>query len=127
MISSDVLTVPAAGQSLYGKSVGEMIGTDVKVLKNGDVIGTFPYVENFEKFSSNPEHQSGHFFPFKLTQLGETMTFKQDGVPTKENIPFEAENVFRIADPAVKRTVEVDGKEVVTFKFGKAALQQKQS
>lgn len=127
MISSDILTVPTAGQSLYGKSVEEMIGADVRVLKNGDVIGTFPYVENYGQFSSNPEHQSGHFFPFKLTQPGKTMTFKQDGVPTKENIPFEAENVFRIADPAVERTVEVDGKEVVKFNFRKAALQQKQS
>ncbi len=41
MIGSDIMTIPAASQSLYGKSVGDMIGSDVKVMEDGAVEGTF--------------------------------------------------------------------------------------
>ena len=44
MISPDIMTIPAASQDLYGKTVGDMIGSDVKVSANGEVTGTFHYV-----------------------------------------------------------------------------------
>lgn len=40
MISSDV-EIPAASQSVYGKSVGDMIEDGMEVLANGDVRGIF--------------------------------------------------------------------------------------
>lgn len=127
MISSDILTVPAASQSLYGKSVKEMVN-NVKVSKDGNVTGTFLYVKNFTQFNeNNPLEQEGHFFPFRLTNTGKKMTFKKNGLAVKEDIEFEAENVFRISDSNTTFTVIVDGNEIVTFKFAKAVFQQKQS
>lgn len=49
------------------------------------------------------------------------MTFKKNGVESKKDIPWEADNVFRVT-ASDTFTVIVDGNEVVTFSFAKATF-----
>lgn len=123
MISPDVLTIPAASQDLYGKTVGDMIGSDVKVSADGKVTGTFHYVTGYTGFNESvPTEQEGYFFPFTLTQSGEKMSFIKNGSPSKTDITWEANNVFRVT-ASDKFTVKVDGVDVVTFDFSKATFE----
>ena len=124
MISPDIMTIPAAGQDLYGKTAGEM-GSDLFVAADGTVTGTFHYVTGYTGFNSaKASEQEGYFFPFTLTQTGEKMTFKKNGKDSKKDIAWEANNVFRIA-AGDTFTVLVDDAEVVTFNFAKADFEPK--
>ena len=119
------MTVPAASQSLYGKTVGELVSDDMKVLYDGTVTGTFHYVTGYTEFNSaKTEEQEGYFFPFTLTQPGTQMTFKKNGKDSKKNIPWEANNVFRVTATDTF-TVSVDNVDVVTFNFAKATFEPK--
>ena len=72
---------------------------------------------------SDSEEQEGYYFPFRLTQTGTTMTFKKNGVATKEDITWEADNVFRVTASDTFEVL-VDGSPVVTFSFFKATFQE---
>ena len=116
------MEIPAADQSLYGKSVGEMISEDMTVLANGAVMGTFQYVTGYTGFNTDvPAEQDGYFFPFTLKKAGTTMTFQKNGVPVKENIPWEANNVFRLTQSDTF-TVLVDNNAIITFYFNNATF-----
>ena len=121
MISPDLVELFPAGQDLLGKTAGDLVGEDLTVLSDGTVTGTFHHVTGYTGFSSNAEEQSGYYFPFKLGESvsGETMTFKKNGVPTKQDIPFDAEVVFRVS---ANDTFEVlvGAESIVTFNFRKA-------
>ena len=123
MIASDILTIPSQGQTLYGKRVSSLVGDDVKVLADGSVTGTFKHVTGYTEFSDTVEEQNGYYFPFRLTQTGTTMTFKKNGVATKEDIAWEADNVFRVTSSDTFEVL-VDGSPVVTFNFSKAIFQE---
>ena len=97
IIGSDILTIPSQGQTLYGKRISSLIGGDVKVYEDGTVTGTMKHVTGYTGFNeADPEEQEGYFFPFHLTKSGTNMTFKKNGAASKENIPWEADNVFRV-------------------------------
>lgn len=92
----------------------------MKVLEDGTVKGTFKYVTGYTGFNvAEPTEQEGYFFPFSLKKSGTTMTFKKNGVPGKEDIPFEKDNVFRVTSSDTF-TVSVDDEDVITFKFNQA-------
>ena len=119
------MTIPAAGQDMYGKTVGDLIGNDIKVMDDGSVTGTFHYVTGYTGFnSSKASEQEGYYFPFTLTKSGEKMTFKKNGKATKTDIAFEADNVFRVTS-SDKFEVIVDGSSVVTFTFENALFESK--
>lgn len=125
MISPDILTIPAAGQDLYGKTVADM-GTDLRVDVDGNVTGTFEYVTGYTGFNaSKATEQEGYYFPFTLTQTGETMTFIKNNTPTKTDIAWEANNVFRVTKDDTFE-VKVDGQTVVIFNFAKATFKPKE-
>ena len=125
MIGSDIMTIPAASQSLYGKSVGDMIGSDVKVMEDGAVEGTFYYATGYTGFNDSEEsEQEGYYFPFILTAMGEKMSFKKNGRYAKKDIAWEANNVFRVTQ-GDKFEVIVDGSSVVTFTFKAANFKPK--
>lgn len=116
------MTIPTQGQTLYGKRISSLIGDDVKVLKDGTVMGTLKHVTDYTQFNeSNPLEQEGYFFPFKLTQEGSKMTFKKNGVEVKKDISWEALNVFRVTKTDTFEVL-VDGSSVVTFNFAKATF-----
>ena len=117
------MEIPAASQSVYGKSVGDMIEDGMEVLANGDVRGTFKYVTGYTGFNTAvPAEQEGYFFPFVLKKSGTTMTFKKNGAVSKQDIPWEANNVFLVTQSDTF-TVLVDGAEAVTFHFNNSAFQ----
>lgn len=123
MIASDILTIPSQSQTLYGKQVSTLIGDDVKVYKDGTVTGTFKHVTGCTEFNAdNPEEQEGYFFPFHLGKEGSTMTFRKNGEESKEGIPWEADNVFRVTDSDTFEVL-VDDVSVVTFNFAKATFE----
>ena len=123
MISSDILTIPSQGQTLYGKRISSLIGDDVEVYEDGTVMGTFKHVTGYTGFNeSDPEEQEGYFFPFRLSQTGTTMTFKKNGEEVKKNIAWEADNVFRVTASDTFEVL-VDDASVVTFNFSKAIFQ----
>lgn len=124
MISPDIMTMPAAGQDFYGKTAGEMI-TDPAVDAEGNVTGTFHYVEGYTGFNSTKKaEQEGYFFPFHLAKSGSKMTFKKNGETSKEGIDWEADNVFRVTEGDTF-TILVDDEEVITLKFDKAVFEPK--
>jgi len=123
-ISTHILTIPIQTQTLLGKPVSDMIGTDVQVYADGSVVGTLNYVADFTDFSSNVSEQSGHYFPLHLSQVGTTMTLKKNGVALadKQNLPFDPDIIFRVDSNDTTFGVEVDGAEVVTLNFKGATL-----
>lgn len=124
MISPDIMTLPAAGQDFYGKTAGEMM-EEAFVDANGNVTGTFKHVTGYTGFNSEvTEEQEGYFFPFHLTKTGTTMSFLKNGEPGKEDIPWEADNVFRVTKGDTFE-IKVDGTPVVTLSFDKATFQTK--
>lgn len=122
MIGSDILTIPSQGQTLYGKRVSSLIEDGMKVYEDGTVDGTFKHVTGYTGFNSEVlAEQEGYYFPFRLTRTGTKMTFKKNGVAVKEDIPWEADNVFRVTAPDTFEVL-VDGASVVTFNFAQAAF-----
>ena len=123
LISSETLTLFQGDKTLLGKNVSDMVETDLKVYKNGDVSGTFKKITGFTEFSSKKEEQSGYFFPFKLTKPGTKMTLKKNGVtqPDKENMAFDSEIILRVSGTDVFN-VEVDGAPLISFNFKHATF-----
>lgn len=105
-----------------GKQVSDLVGDDLAVKADGSVIGTFHHVSDYTEFSSEPDEQSGYYFPFHLTKTGTKMTFKKNGSPTKENIPFDADIVFRVAKDDTFEIL-VDDSSVVKFTFTGATFE----
>lgn len=104
-----------------GKTVGQMISEDTYVDPDGNVHGELYYIDDFVKFNENiASEQKGYFFPFVLAEEGSLMTFKKNGVPTKENIPYDNEILFRVPTSNTTWEVEVDGKSVVLLNFKNA-------
>lgn len=122
MIGSDVLTLFPASQTLLGKKVSDLVGSDLQVYADGSVKGTFHYVSDYTEFSSEPDEQSGYYFPFHLTKSGTTMTFKKNGSPTKQDIPFDADIIFRVSKGDTFEVI-VDKKSVVKFSFLNAVFE----
>ena len=92
--------------------------------KDGTVTGTFKHVTGYNGFNPQiPTEQEGYYFPFRLTKTGTTMTFKKNGETSKEGIPWEADNVFRIMKSDTFE-VFVDEKHVITFNFAKAMFEE---
>ena len=125
LISENILTIHTLSEKVLGKSVSDLISNDVKVLAGGAVTGTLKYVTQFTDFdNSDTNNQSGHYFPFKLSQEGEKMTIKTNGVANvnKTDMPFDSEILLRVPDNKTTFTIEVDEKEVITLNFRKAIL-----
>ena len=98
---------------------------NVMVDVQGNVTGTFRYVKGYEGFNSTvPTEQEGYFFPFVIGKNGATMSFVKNGVPVKENIPWEAPNVFRITKTDTFE-IKVDQEHLVTLSFANAEFEPK--
>lgn len=123
MIGSDLLTIPSQGSTLYGKKVSSLIGSDVEVYEDGRVEGTFKHVTGYTGFSDNEEEQEGYYFPFRLSKSGEKMEFRKNKDKSSGEIPWEADNVFRVTASDTFEVL-VDGESVVTFSFEKATFSE---
>ena len=120
-MGSDILTLFPSSQTLLGKQVSELVGDDLKVKEDGSVVGTFHYVTGYTEFSDVPGEDSGYYFPFHLTKTGTNMTFKKNGSPAKQDIPFDADIIFRVTKDDTFEVL-VDENSVVTFNFKDATF-----
>lgn len=105
-----------------GKSVGDMIDTDVNIAEDGSVTGTLKYVTGYTEFSNNADEQTGNYFPVKLKVSGSKLSILKNGIVIVNNIPFDPDIVLRVTAPTDTFKIEVDGKEIATFSFTKATL-----
>lgn len=105
-----------------GKQVSELVGDDLAVMDDGSVTGTFHYVTGYTEFSDIPGEDSGYYFPFHLTKTGTTMTFKKNGSPTKQDIAFDPDIIFRVSKDDTFEVL-VDGTSVVKFTFAGATFE----
>ncbi len=108
---------------MLGKTVGEMVGDDVKVSADGAVTGTIHHVSGYTQFSSVEEEQSGNYFPITLTKKGTNMTIEKNGAKTRDNVEWDKDIVLRVAK-SDKFTISVDGEPAITLTFDKATLEQ---
>ena len=108
MISPDLLTLFPADQDLLGEKASDLVGDDIKVYADGSVTGTFHYVTGFTGFSSVPEEQVGYYFPFHLVKTGTKMTFRKNGLVTKQDIAFDPDIIFRVTKDDVFEVL-IDG------------------
>lgn len=92
------------------------------VKADGSVVDTFHHVTGYTEFSSEPDEQEGYYFPFHLTKTGTKMTFKKNGSPTKQNITFDPDIIFRVAKNDTFEVL-VDNQSVVTFNFSGATFE----
>ena len=99
-----------------------MVGEDLMVKADGSVTGTFHYVTGYSEFSSLPGEDSGYYFPFHLTKTGTKMTFKKNGSPTKQDIAFDPDIIFRVTKNDTCEVL-IDEKSIVTFNFTKATFE----
>ena len=74
------------------------------------------------EFSSIPGEDSGYYFPFHLTKTGSKMTFKKNGVPTKQGIAFDPDIIFRVTKDDTFEVL-VDDSSVVKFNFAGATFE----
>ena len=122
MIGSDTLTLFPSSQTLLGKQVSELVGDDLMVKADGSVTGTFHYVTGYSEFSSLPGEDSGYYFPFHLTKTGTKMTFKKNGSPTKQDIAFDPDIIFRVTKNDTFEVL-IDEQSIVTFNFTEATFE----
>lgn len=122
MIGSDTLSRFPGSQTLLWKQVSELVGDDLMVKADGSVTGTFHHVTGYTEFSSEPDEQEGYYFPFHLTKTGSKMTFKKNGSPTKQNIAFDPDIIFRVTKNDTFEVL-VDNQSVVTFNFSGATFE----
>lgn len=69
-----------------------------------------------------PGEQEGYYFPFHLTKTGSKMTFKKNGSPTKQDIAFDPDIIFRVTKTDAFEVL-VDNQSVVTFNFSGATFE----
>lgn len=117
-----------AGKTLYlGKPVSDFVMNGAKILEDGTVLGTFKWVTGFKAFNEAiAAEQNGYYIPIKLTSnvTGKKMTLKKDGEvrEDKTEMDFDPELLLRVTSTSDKFTVEVDGKDIITFNFEQAQL-----
>lgn len=92
------------------------------VKADGSVVGTFHHVTGYTEFSSEPNKQEGYYFPFHLAKTGTRMTFKKNGSPTKQDIAFDSDIIFRVTKTDTFEVL-VDGQSVVKFNFSGATFE----
>ena len=102
--------------------MSELVGDDLTVKADGSVTGTFHHVTGYTEFSSEPDEQEGYYFPFHLTKAGTKMTFKKNGSPTKQDIAFDSDIIFRVTKTDTFEVL-VDGQSVVKFNFSGATFE----
>ena len=69
-----------------------------------------------------PGEDSGYYFPFHLTKSGTKMTFKKNGSPTKQDIAFDPDIIFRVTKNDTFEVL-IDEQSIVTFNFTKATFE----
>ena len=106
-----------------GKNVSDLISDNVRISwdgVNGTVTGDIKKVENWTQFNvSDPNEQSGHFFPVSLASKYKGQEITVTGSKVKK--AFDTEWVLRVDDQKTF-TFECDGKTIFVLDLTKATL-----
>lgn len=137
VIAPEILAIPEKTKKFFDstdgdKSVEDMIEDDVKVLADGNVVGTLKYVEGYKPYwPDNEAMQSGNFFPLTLGSNysgGKKLEIvKNSGEPKViefNDKPFDPDIVLRV-EQSDNFEIKVDDSTVVTLTFTNATLQPK--
>lgn len=115
---------------MYGKKASEIMGSDVKLLEDGRVVGTFPFVEQYTEFSGTKAEQSGNYFWLKLGSdyTGKEVTVQRtSGTPGKSKKSSDLDWVLRLTDGAeTVYKITASGVDDLTLNFAGATMKQKQ-
>lgn len=123
---NDSVSIPTQSQtlSLGSKKVSELIGSDVRVLSDGSVVGTLKYVPNYREFNeTNVGEQSGNYFPLTLDAKYRNKPItveKEDGT---SKTATDTEWILRVKDKGSMFTFKDDQTEIVKLNFAKATLE----
>lgn len=124
---SDVLTIPAARQTLLGRRVSDLITPGTAVLEDGRVAGTLHYVSAYTAFSGEPSQQEGNYFPLVFGRTGETFSYAYNGEEDTTK-PYPADDdtlVLRLRSASDKVELKIDGTHLVTLDFSTARVEEK--
>lgn len=119
---SVTIKVPSNEESFLGKTVQELV-TNLAIGEDGKVTGNFNKIEGFTDFSSNADEQSGYYFPFELEGTGTKMTIKKNGEPTKVDVPFDNQLLFRVSQTDNFELI-VNDVSIITFTFTEATFEE---
>lgn len=122
IVPTESLSIPSQSTTWLNKPISDMISDDVVVSEDGTVHGTIKRTEFVEFNTTDVNEQSGYYFPFTLNTTGTTMTMKIGDRISKEDIPFDADIIFRVVDTSVKYEVIVDDVTAVSLDFSKAKM-----
>lgn len=112
------------GDGLGGRTAADVIGTDVKISKDGAVTGTLKYVESFPEFSpGNEELCKGHYFPVVLDSKYTGKDITVTGNLTKKAQDLNWVLHVKSTASTFKFHTDDDG-DFLTLSFEKATLQE---
>ncbi len=103
-----------------------MVSEDTYISFDGSVIGTLKFVKEFKEFNlANESEQKGNYFPITLSNSGNKMTLKKNGLASegKTDMTFDKDIIFRVASKSDVYSIDVDGQEVISLKFTNATLE----
>lgn len=103
-----------------------MVSEDTYISSDGSVIGTLKFVKEFKEFNlANESEQKGNYFPITLSNSGNKMTLKKNGLAPegKTDMTFDKDIIFRVASKSDVYSIDVDGQEVISLKFTNATLE----
>lgn len=129
VIDPAIATVPKGEAAKYGKKASEIMGGDVKLLSDGSVVGTFPFVDGYTEFSATKEEQTGNYFWLKLgsNYTGKDVTVQRtSGTPGKAKTAQDMDWVLRLTDGAgTIYKITAPGAAELTLNFAGATMNQK--
>lgn len=116
-------SVPAQGRTyedLGNKAVLELVSPDTSIDFLGNVTGTLKYVEKWDAFSTDPDEQTGHFFPVHIDDAyaGKEITC----IGQKTSKAHDLDWVLFVKDKTSKFTFECEGKTILTLTFNGATF-----
>lgn len=103
-----------------------MVSEDTYISSDGSVIGTLKFVKEFKEFNlANESEQKGNYFPITLSNSGNKMTLKKNGLASEEktDMTFDKDIILRVASKSDVYSIDVDGQEVISLKFTNATLE----
>lgn len=117
-----------SGQQFGGKQASDLMGADVKIMDDGSVTGTFPYVDNFEGFSKVPDEQKGNYFWIKFGSeyTGKQITVQRtSGSPSDPKTASDLDWILRLTDGTqTVYKVTADNVPDLVLTFAEATINQ---
>lgn len=105
-----------------GKYASDLVKSNVTILPDGRVIGTFPYVVGYDGYSEDFEEGQGHFLPLNILATGTNMTIIKNGTVVENNIPFAKDLLMPVDSRDDVYEVLIDGESVFVLNMKDADL-----